>query len=325
MIRSPEDFLKAFLDKPHLVLIGAGASRAALPNGDRNGWHLPLMADFVSTLRLEPLLRELGVTDPARNFEEIFAELHQDGHPGLARLERAIEDYFLRLELPDEPTLYDCLMLSLRDHDVVATFNWDPFLVQALRRNRRKNHLIFLHGNVATGFCEADSVLGLRGARCSACGDSLRASRLLYPIRQKDYSADSQIAHAWEGFRYVLSHAMLFSIFGYGAPDSDIDAMDAIRQAWGKPTDRAFEQIEMIDIRSEKELEESWRPLIHTHHYEVHRTYAESWLGQHGPLAYRRFVAQFIEAQFIDTDPVPLDVGFDELRAWFERTRQKKP
>jgi hypothetical protein len=33
------------------------------------------------------------------------------------------------LELPDHPTVYDHLLLSLRKKDAIFTFNWDPFLL----------------------------------------------------------------------------------------------------------------------------------------------------------------------------------------------------
>ena len=42
--------------KPHVVLLGAGASRAAFPNGEDAGKRLPLMNDFVETLELAALL-----------------------------------------------------------------------------------------------------------------------------------------------------------------------------------------------------------------------------------------------------------------------------
>jgi hypothetical protein len=42
-----------------------------------------------------------------------------------------VREYFAQLELPVEPTIYDALLLSLRDKDAVFTFNWDPFLFQA--------------------------------------------------------------------------------------------------------------------------------------------------------------------------------------------------
>lgn len=41
---------------PHIVIVGAGGSRAACPEGDQNGRHLPVMADLIDTVGLRPLL-----------------------------------------------------------------------------------------------------------------------------------------------------------------------------------------------------------------------------------------------------------------------------
>ncbi|MHA1748548.1 MAG: hypothetical protein ACTSXN_02865 [Promethearchaeota archaeon] len=38
--------------------------------------------------------------------------------------------------MTESPTIYDYLILSLRKKDVIATFNWDPLLVQAAWKNR---------------------------------------------------------------------------------------------------------------------------------------------------------------------------------------------
>jgi hypothetical protein len=35
------------------------------------------------------------------------------------------------MEIPDHVTLYDELLLTLRSKDLIATFNWDPLLLQA--------------------------------------------------------------------------------------------------------------------------------------------------------------------------------------------------
>lgn len=63
-------------------------------------------------------------------------------------------------ELPDEPTIYDFLVMSLTNKDLIATFNWDPFLVQAIGRIQKYTDNIpqvaFLHGNVAVGYCSDD-------------------------------------------------------------------------------------------------------------------------------------------------------------------------
>ena len=71
-------------------------------------------------------------------------------------LESAVRNYFKSLELPDEPTIYDYLILSLTEKDAIVTFNWDPFLMQAYRRNLTVGNLpqlIFPHGNVGVGLC----------------------------------------------------------------------------------------------------------------------------------------------------------------------------
>jgi hypothetical protein len=44
--------------RPHVVLLGAGASYAAFPNGDKNGHKLPLLKDFVEVIGLHDLKRE---------------------------------------------------------------------------------------------------------------------------------------------------------------------------------------------------------------------------------------------------------------------------
>jgi hypothetical protein len=61
------------MGRPHVVLLGAGASRAALPNGDANEKLLPLMDDFIDLLDLQDLIQETGIPFANRNFEDIYA------------------------------------------------------------------------------------------------------------------------------------------------------------------------------------------------------------------------------------------------------------
>ena len=51
------------------------------------------------------------------------------------QVDRRIENYFLSLELPEKATLYDRIVLSLKQGDAIFTFNWDPFLFDAYTRN----------------------------------------------------------------------------------------------------------------------------------------------------------------------------------------------
>ncbi len=138
-------------DSPHVVILGAGASVASFLRGDRHGRRLPVMANFVEVLGLEDLIRNVGVDASPRNFEEIYDTLA--GTPDKVTQRRALEDavaqYFGGMEIGDEVTLYDELILSLREKDLIATFNWDPLLLQAYRRHVHFGHLprlAFLHG-----------------------------------------------------------------------------------------------------------------------------------------------------------------------------------
>jgi hypothetical protein len=119
--------------RPHLVILGAGASRAAFPNGEQSGRRLPLMADFTEIVPVAPVLRRSGIDYQGKNFEEVYSLLSEKaGYRAVqTELEEVIFNYFSLLRLPETPTIYDSLLLCLRQKDVIATFNWDPFLIQA--------------------------------------------------------------------------------------------------------------------------------------------------------------------------------------------------
>jgi hypothetical protein len=76
---------------------------------------------------------------PAGNgFEAQFSWLRRHGNheAELSELVKTMTRYFESLALPEQPTIYDYLVLGLRPKDLIATFNWDPLLMQAYRRNR---------------------------------------------------------------------------------------------------------------------------------------------------------------------------------------------
>lgn len=310
------------MGRPHVVLLGAGASRQAFPRGERNNKRLPVMADFVETPGVSDALTSAGIPYAGRNFEELYSELTHDTTKAKVRetLERAIFDYFSSLDLPDGPTLFDHLVLSLRPKDVIATFNWDPFLIQAARRNGHVGgvpRLLFLHGNVLEAYCVRDGVHGVRGAKCSRCGQPFVASKLLYPIAEKDYQTDPAIHSSWRAVKWAFENAFMVTFFGYGAPRSDRGAVDLLQDAWGGWQKRNMEQIELIDIRREDELLETWSPFVHTHHYEVHTDFYESWIANHPRRTGEAYKSQYLDVRFIENNPVPRTASFGELWAWF--------
>lgn len=307
------------MEHPHVVILGAGASRAACPGGDRSGRPLPLMADFSTCLGLDQLLRGWGL-DSSANFEDIYSELHETGRlDQMAELARVVEDYFGSLRLPDEPTVYDHLIMGLREADLIATFNWDPLLLQAYQRAPQwlsKPRLAFLHGNVAIGYCDADERTGVVGSDCSGCGRPFRRMPLLYPVRNKDYAADPAIAAHWDLFRFELDQAFMVTVFGYSGPKTDAEAITAMSSAWGNLSKRSMEQFAFITFQTDAEITEAWSQFIHTHHYEVHRNFHDSWIAKHPRRTGEAYIAQYLEARFIDTNPAPPKTDLNSLKSW---------
>jgi hypothetical protein len=281
------------------------------------------MNDIVEVLGLAEAL-ERG---PIAYFEVIYTQLlkHAEGGSLATELEERIYAYFSDLSLPEEPTLYDHLLLSLRSKDCVATFNWDPLLFLAAARLHRQRpdvrlpYLVFLHGNVAIGHCAQHRVLGSIDSECSSCGEPLEASRLIYPVDEKNYTTDVSIDRAWRSFRGAMEETYVLTIFGYSAPVTDVAAQTAMREAWGQPGQRNLEQIEMIDIEDEEELQQRWAAFILEHHYDVTPDFYASWLGMHPRRTCEAVWSQFMEMEFFTPDPLSRNGAFSELWEWYDR------
>lgn len=252
-------------DSPQVFILGAGASKAALPKGDKNGKTVPLMSELVEVVGLNPTLDKYKINFKGINFEELYSDLISSGanQELLNELEKQIYNYFSLLELPDYPTLYDYLVLSLRGKDLIASFNWDPFLVQAHHRNRDVAELpeiLFLHGNVSIALCRKHRQKGFLGLHyCPECNALFAEnSKLLYPVKEKNYDQDDFIKSEWEGLRHKLSQAYMTTIFGYSAPTTDVAAKSLMLEAWESNPLRKAALISIIDLKDEKELEETW-------------------------------------------------------------------
>jgi len=101
-------------ESPHVVILGAGASRAACPDGDANGKTLPVMADLVQMVGLQPLLQAAGVRhELGESFEILYEKIASNpAHAELARaIETTIREYFAGIVMPRRATVYDRLLL----------------------------------------------------------------------------------------------------------------------------------------------------------------------------------------------------------------------
>jgi DICT domain-containing protein len=311
-------------DRPHVIILGAGASVAAFPNGDRHGRMLPLMNNLPDVLVLRELLEESGLKVNVTDFEALYSDLAEASKYDKmrTRIEQRVQEYFKSLKIPPAPTIYDFLLLSLREKDLIASFNWDPLLFQACRRNYKKFKLppiVYLHGNVAIGHCPDDKVIGAFSEICRKCGRTYRPIPLLYPTKKKEYDKNPYIDWAWRGLRIYLQKAYMVTIFGYSAPTADVAAITLMKDAWRSVNSRNLEQIEIIDIKEEVVLHNAWKDFIHSHHYQTCKSFRDSWIARHPRRTCEAMWDQTMELEFLDDNPIPNGLDFPELWRWFEQ------
>jgi len=274
---------KKELQSPHIVILGAGASKAAFPNGDKEGKKIPLMNDLIKILGLKKIIRHYNLFEESGDFEKLYSTIYENKRylELKNQIDNAIIEYFSSFSITNNATIYDYLVLSLKEKDIIASFNWDPFLLQAYRRNIGVCGLpkiVFLHGNVYMGYCPNDRNIGYNGDKCNKCGSELVPSRLLFPVTQKNYNDDPVIKFQWDVLSQNLENGYFLTIFGYSAPKTDIEAIDLMKTAWGNNGAMEFAQIEIIDIKSREEITNSWKEFTVREHYGITNRIENTWL-----------------------------------------------
>lgn len=315
----------------HVVILGAGSSIASTTrNAELGGKQLPSMDNFIDVVGLQDIIATIPEKLRARNFEALYGQLHKDNPESkeIREIEKRVRNYFGNMKLPNEPTIYDYLVLSLRGKDLIATFNWDPFLFQAWLRNRKFTtdlpRLSFLHGNVAIGYCKEDKRCGPSDSYSKVTKNYYAPTKLLYPVEQKNYNDDEFIAIEWSRLKAWMSKnssTVRATVFGYGAPVSDVEAVSILNDSWGTSDERNMEQFEIIDITNEDELRSRWDGFIHSHHYNVTDNYFESSLAYNPRRTSESYFCQFLfideNEAFRDSNPVPQDFKtLNELWDW---------
>lgn len=285
-----EEIEKVHGNGTHVVILGAGASLAStLRTPERNGKSLPLMRNIIDIVGLNDVVNSLPkeYQDLRNDFEKLYSKISNscEFEEEKVIIEKVIHSYFSELDLPDEPTIYDYLVLSLRHQkDIIATFNWDPFLYKAYVRNGEfvnSPGILFLHGCVSLGFDSSNGSSGPAGWYSKRTQQLFEPTKLLYPIEKKDYNSDDFIKGQWDALSNRLKVAERVTVFGYSAPVSDVEAIDLLQKAWGNVDDRAMEEFELIDVREEEDVKRSWNTFIHSHHYRYSKDYFDSDLALH--------------------------------------------
>lgn len=317
----------------HVVILGAGASIAAsLRDPEPHGLKLPSMNNLPDVVGLNGVLSHFPKELIQDNFEATYSNIveHNPDNPYLKEMNDLIYAYFSSMELPMKPTIYDYLVMSLRDKDVIATFNWDPFLYQAWWRNALHGsspQLLFLHGNVAVGYNEEKNMIGRAGMYAKGTNTYFEPTQLLFPVKHKNYSSNTYIKLAWDILQARLNKETCnthnVTIFGYSAPVTDVEALGMMKKAWDNVENRELEQFEIIDVRSEEDVTNSWKGFIHTHHYDYRTSFFESSLAQYPRRTDEAFFCHYLpltpEEAFVESNPVPQDFQtFEEMWDWFQ-------
>jgi len=284
-----EKMIEIYPQRPHLVILGAGASKDAMPNGDADGKPLPVMSEFISKLGLTDYIRRIPGVPNTDNIEDVYSWLADKEQFAEERfvVENEIREYFSNITLPDTLTKYDLLVLSLRKKDCIATFNWDGLLVQAYRRMQKITtdlpQLVFLHGNVEVGYCPECKTYGYWFAKCHKCRKPLQGVPLLYPVKNKNYQNDEFISEQWEILDDFISRAALITIYGYSAPKTDVEAIDILKKAFARlGTPRYFDIIEIVERPNfdEKDISDAWFDLseMARGHLQLRRSIFDSYM-----------------------------------------------
>lgn len=143
--RLPNNKNMRLLD-PHVVIVGAGASIAAC-RVDKNGMEVPLLKNIHNILGMTDELKKYHFSDDEmQDFELLYSNIYGKAEYASLQmyLENGVIEYFKKITIPDELTLYDYLILSLTEKDAIISFTWAPFLMQAYRRNLSVGNLPML-------------------------------------------------------------------------------------------------------------------------------------------------------------------------------------
>lgn len=262
--RLPNHKNKRLID-PHVVIVGAGASIAACKI-DKNGKEVPLLKNIHNILGLTLELEKYDFSyEQMSDFEKMFSGIY--GKEEYSELQEKLEyevcDYFSKLMISDEPTLYDYLILSLTEKDAIISFNWDPFLMQAYRRNINVGNLpelIFPHGNAGVGVCYNCKIKGYANCLCPNCFRDFEQMPLLYPIGKKDYNQKPIIKNEWNRAKAVLAKAAGITVYGYGAPVTDVEAVELMKSANSISLMKDIAPFTIINLAcNEVEQREKWK------------------------------------------------------------------
>lgn len=238
----------------HLVILGAGSTIATIPNGDKNGEESYTLANLLKDKTFTSFLEKVQRNFSTNDVEDLCKQLYKEDRPLYYEFESLVRKKYARLELPEEFTILDRLVLSLTSNDAIVSFNWDDLVIQAYQRmsdyvpEEMLPILAFPHGNVQTVYNNKHYT-----SKRIVTSPGWFDSPLNMPVDEIDYKSDVFINSQWHILDFFMRNAQMITFFGYRGPDSDEQDLKHLDELFAK--NEICDKIEIIDKDQESAVE----------------------------------------------------------------------
>lgn len=122
-----------------------------------------------------------------------------------------------------------------------------------------------------------------------------------------------------------MKDGYLLTIFGYGAPSTDVEAVQLLHSAWNAESASQYKTIEIVDIRSEVELMKTWKPFVQSHYSSVLNNFYESVIAQFPRRTCESIFAMEIDLELTEPKTIPKGISLVELHDWFAPLIEAEP
>lgn len=231
----------------HLVILGAGSTIATIPNGDKNGEFSYTLANLLNDRCFISFVKKAQVKGfQTSDVEDLCNQLYKEDKPLYDEFESLVRTKYASLELPEEFTILDRLVLSLTPNDAIVSFNWDDLVIQAYQRMSRYVPeemlpiLAFPHGNSQAVYNNKHYT-----SKRIVTNTSWFDSPLNMPVNEIDYKSDIFIGSQWNILDFFMRNAQMITFFGYSGPSSDELDLQHLDELFAK--NKICDKIEIID------------------------------------------------------------------------------
>lgn len=159
---------------------------------------------------------------------------------------------------------------------------------------------------------------GFRWQQCRKCGEPLQPTKLLFPVRHKDYNTDPFIADERNRLKWFLGRAYMLTVFGYGAPSTDVEAVDLMSNAWKNNPRFELGQVNIVDIRPQRQLEKTWETFFCRSHYGTLKNFRGTWLFRYPRRSCEALAFATLQMAPQKTNRLPRFKSLAKLHKWID-------